>query len=222
MTMATKNGSGVVRVLVMAAASVRRAGLEAIVGESREFRLVGSAAGTSSLAAQAREFQPDVIVADLEQIDASFVTALSSLEHMLIPAIVLIDGPDVAWIVRALRGGVKAIVPREASAGDILLAIKAAHGGLVTLAPDVVDELARYVHAEESESALVEHEALTPREIEILRMLGSGLTNKEMARLLGISDHTVKFHISSILAKLGVSTRTEAVMQGIRRGFVVV
>ena len=222
MTMATKNGSGVVRVLVMAAASVRRAGLEAIVRESREFRLVGSAAGTSSLAAQAREFQPDVIVADLEQIDASFVTALSSLEHMLLPAIVLIDGPDVAWIVRALRGGVKAIVPREASAGDILLAIKAAHGGLVTLAPDVVDELARYVHAEESESALVEHEALTPREIEVLRMLGSGLTNKEMARLLGISDHTVKFHISSILAKLGVSTRTEAVMQGIRRGFVVV
>ena len=220
--MATKNGSGVVRVLVMAAASVRRAGLEAIVRESREFRLVGSAAGTSSLAAQAREFQPDVIVADLEQIDASFVTALSSLEHMLLPAIVLIDGPDVAWIVRALRGGVKAIVPREASAGDILLAIKAAHGGLVTLAPDVVDELARYVHAEESESAVVAHEALTPREIEILRMLGSGLTNKEMARLLGISDHTVKFHISSILAKLGVSTRTEAVMQGIRRGFVVV
>jgi DNA-binding NarL/FixJ family response regulator len=220
--MATKNGSGVVRVLVMAAASVRRAGLEAIVRESREFRLVGSAAGTSSLAAQAREFQPDVIVADLERSDAFFVAALSSLEHMLLPAIVLIDGPDVAWIVRALRGGVKAIVPREASAGDILLAIKAAHGGLVTLAPDVVDELARYVHAEESESALVEHEALTPREIEVLRMLGSGLTNKEMARLLGISDHTVKFHISSILAKLGVSTRTEAVMQGIRRGFVVV
>jgi DNA-binding NarL/FixJ family response regulator len=220
--MATKNGSGVVRVLAVAGASVRRAGLEAIVRESRGFRLVAAVASTSSLAAQLRGFQPDVILADLERSDASFVAALSSVADALVPAVVLIDEPAVAWTVRAVRAGVKAILPRDSASGDIVSAIKAAHGGLVTLAPDVMDELTRYVHPEESELAVEVEEGLTPREVEVIRMLGSGLTNKEMARRLGISDHTVKFHISSIFAKLGVSSRTEAVTQGIRRGLVVV
>src|SRR5215472_7570023 len=125
--MVTKNGSGVVRVLAVAADSVRRAGLEAIVRESSGFRLVASAAGAASLAAQIREFQPDVILADLERSDASFAAALSSVAGAAVPAVVLIDEPEVAWTVRAVRAGVKAVLPRDTSAGDILAAIKAAY-----------------------------------------------------------------------------------------------
>ena len=220
--MTKKNGSGVVRVLAVAAASVRRAGLEAIVKGADGFRLVGSTANVSSLSAQIREFQPDAVLADLDHASHPFLRTLSSIASHLTPAIVLVDDPDLAWTVRALRSGVRAILPRDASSEEILSAVNAAHSGFMTLTPDLIEELARHVRPETSEPAPEIAEDLTPREIEVLRLLGLGLSNKEMAARLAISDHTVKFHISSILAKLAVSSRTEAVTQGIRMGVIVI
>jgi two-component system, NarL family, response regulator YdfI len=220
--MGKKNGSGAVRVLVVAAASVRRAGLEAIVKDAEGFRLVGAVASLMSLTGQVRELQPDILLADLDRADHSLLAALASEDGPAPASVVLIDAPDLAWSVRALRSGVKAILTRDASSAEILAAIEAAHGGFVTLAPDVAEEFARHVHADEAEPAPEMVQDLTPRELEVLRMLGRGFSNKEMAVRLGISDHTVKFHISSILAKLDVSSRTEAVTQGIRMGVIVI
>jgi DNA-binding NarL/FixJ family response regulator len=103
---------------------------------------------------------------------------------------------------------------------EILAAIQAAYSGLVLLDPEVAQNLTSRIPTPAAHPA-AGLDDLTPREIEVLRMLAEGLGNREMAFRLGISDHTVKFHVSSILDKLGAATRTEAVTMGIRMGIIL-
>jgi len=135
--------------------------------------------------------------------------------------VTLIDASNPSWGAHALRAGIKAILPRDAPPEEIFSAIQAAHAGLVLLDPAVIQDLARHVNVEHPDSAPEAFDELTAREIEILRMLADGLGNKQIASQLGISEHTVKFHISSILDKLGASSRTEAVTSGIRMGLIL-
>jgi DNA-binding NarL/FixJ family response regulator len=138
-----------------------------------------------------------------------------------IAIVALIDDPGVNWTSLALRSGIRGILARESSEKEIVSAIVAANGGLVLLDPDVTRELASRTRATGGETSPDNFEELTAREIEVLRLMAEGFGNKEIASRLGISDHTVKFHISSILAKLGASSRTEAVTQGIRMGLIL-
>jgi len=119
-----------------------------------------------------------------------------------------------------LRSGVRAILSRESAADDVLSAIYAAYDGLVLLSTATADSLAGVFGDQLAEVDDELSEEITSRETEVLRMLAEGLVNKDIAARLGISEHTVKFHISSILDKLGASTRTEAVTLGIRRGLI--
>ena len=132
----------------------------------------------------------------------------------------LIDDPDSLWTAQALRSGVKAILSRDAGIEEILPAILAAFAGLVLLDPEVAQNLVQGVRGPATPME-PPHEDLTPREIEVLAMLAEGLGNKQIADRLGVSDHTIKFHISSILDKLGASTRTEAVTLGLRMGLIL-
>jgi DNA-binding NarL/FixJ family response regulator len=93
---------------------------------------------------------------------------------------------------------------------------------MVLLDPEIAKDLLAGNRQSGADPTLETVEELTPREIEVLRMMAEGLGNKEIAARLGISDHTVKFHISSILAKTGASTRTEAVTLGIRMGLILI
>jgi len=136
--------------------------------------------------------------------------------------VVLVDEPAPDWTSRALRSGVRGVLPRDASANDLYSALEAAHRGLLLLDPELAPELfPSQTNSHSVENAPDLMEELTPREVEVLRMMAEGLGNKEIAARLSISDHTVKFHISSILAKFGAATRTEAVTIGIRRGLVL-
>ena len=216
-----KDGGGITRVLVAATSAVRRGGLEALVRGNRSLRLSGSVPGTAALAARAREAQPDVVLADIATGDRQFIATIGSLAEEDIPVVVLIDDPEPGWAASALRAGVRAIIPRESPGEEILTAIRTAVSGLVLLEAGTAQELAKYAPSGNSEDALEHLEELSPREVEVLRWMAEGLGNKEIATRLGISDHTVKFHISSILAKLGVGSRTEAVTQGIRMGLVL-
>jgi two-component system, NarL family, response regulator YdfI len=218
--MSTKNGSGTIRVLVAAASAVRRAGLEALVKSVPRLKLVGSAPLISGVSAQARALQPDVIVADLDRADPQFIPTISGGAGMAV--VTLIDSPNPSWTAHAVRAGVKAILPRDAPPEEMFSAIQAAYAGLVLMDPAVVQDLARHARFERADSPPEAFDELTAREIEILRMLAQGLGNKQIAAQLGISEHTVKFHISSILDKLGVSSRTEAVTSGIRTGLILI
>jgi two-component system, NarL family, response regulator YdfI len=138
------------------------------------------------------------------------------------PAVVLLaDDPQAAWTAQARRAGVRAVLSREAGAAEIAAAIHAVAAGLVALHPDVV-EPARVSAGAPAPASAATGQPLTPREVEILGMMAEGLGNKIIAARLGISDHTVKFHLASIFAKLGAGSRTEAVTLGIRRGFIVI
>ncbi len=219
--MLKKNGRGVIRVLVAATSTVRRGGLEAIVRGNSVFKLVGSAPGLVGLAERVRDIQPDVVLIDLPQADTQFVSIAASLEQGDAAVVALIDGPNANWISRILRAGVRALLARESSAGEIHSAIQAASSGMVLLDPEIARDLVARSRPDSSENTLETVEELTAREIEVLRMMAEGLGNKEIASRLGISDHTVKFHISSILAKVGASSRTEAVTLGIRMGLIL-
>jgi NarL family two-component system response regulator YdfI len=221
--MTKRNGGSVIRVLLAAASSVRRAGLETLVKKAPLLRLAGSLQGTLAVAQYAVQLHPDVVLVDLENEDGrSGSTAFPALPRVpsSFPVVVLIDEPPVDWTAHALRSGVKAILPRDSGIDEILAAIQAAHAGFVLLDPELTQNLASRIPLPAARSAAALDD-LTPREIEVLRMLAEGLGNREMAARLGISAHTAKFHISSILDKLGASTRTEAVTMGIRMGIIL-
>lgn len=128
------------------------------------------------------------------------------------PAVLLSDEPLTS---RVLRLGVYAILPREAAAEQIIAALYAASAGLIA----VPAESSSLIVPAAAESLI---ESLTPREMETLEMLAEGLSNKQIAARLRISEHTAKFHVNSILGKLDAATRTEAVMRGIRTGLLKV
>ena len=199
--------------LLVAASAVRRAGLEASLKAAPSVKVVGSLHNLHVVEQYAAQLQPDLILLDL---DAETPTHPSTS----LAVVALIDEPSADWVARALRSGVKAILPRDSGIDEILAAIQAAHAGLVLLDPDVTQNLASRIPAPTARP-IAALDDLTPREIEVLRMLGEGLGNREMAARLGISDHTVKFHISSILDKFGAATRTEAVTMGIRMGIIL-
>ena len=218
--MTKRNGGSVIRVLLAAASTVRRAGLETLVKNAPPLKLVGSFRGILTIRQHAEQLQPDVVLIDFESEDRSAnFPALPEIPNSF-PVVALIDEPSADWAANALRSGVKAILPRDADLNEILPAIQAAHSGLVLLDPDVTQNLASRIPTRRARPAHALDD-LTPREIEVLRMLADGLGNREMASRLGISEHTVKFHVSSILDKLGASTRTEAATLGMRMGLIL-
>ncbi len=209
------------RVLVAAASVVVRAGLEALVTASPALTVVGSS-GIATLAQQVENLQPDVVLLELPFDDepASEKLFASSPEALEPAIVVLIDDLNSPWIGETLRSGVRAILPQEATAEEIVAAVKAAAAGLVVLHPDLLDVI---IPAPSLPRALptTPNQALTPREIEVLGMLAEGLGNKAIARRLSISEHTVKFHVGSLFAKLNASSRTEAVTLGARQGLIM-
>lgn len=219
-----KTGGGQrIRVLVSANSAVSRAGLESIIRNSELLRLSGSLANASLLISQIRELQPDVILVELNSDDPEFIEhslALGSIGSP-ISIVALVDHPQARWIARALRCGVKAILHRNASSAEILWAVQAANSGLFLLDQEATQQLISRFGSESRSEPAEFLEELTEREIEVLHKLAEGLGNKQIATSLAISEHTVKFHISSILDKLGASSRTEAVTIGIRMGLVL-
>jgi DNA-binding NarL/FixJ family response regulator len=212
--MSKRNGGGAIKIAVVATSAVRRARLESIVRHHAEFHLAGSFGAVASLASSART-ELDVIVIDSDSIHDLLRQPTSGAAIVL-----LTEVSDARSTARLLRSGVRAILSRESGSDDLLSAIYAAWDGLVLLSTPIAESLAAVYGDQPLEVEDELSEEITSRETEVLRMLAEGLVNKDIAARLGISEHTVKFHISSILDKLGASTRTEAVTLGIRRGLI--
>lgn len=205
------------RIMVVAAASARRSELAGAISRA----LHGKVHLSSHAEVSSERFSAagsEILVADVDTPDAA-AAVISFLETA--PAgtgvIALSDDPDPAWVRSALGAAVNAILARDAGAEDLLLAIHAAEAGLILLHPTSARGLAGEGLPTPANGMI---EELTRRECQVLRLVSAGLGNKEIADRLSISEHTVKFHISSILGKLNVATRTEAVSLGIRRGII--
>jgi two-component system, NarL family, response regulator YdfI len=212
----------VTRVLVAAASAVVRAGLEAVVGSSPTLEVVGTVAATSALPEYVEALQPDVVLVELDRGVDGREPGLPAVSPAAgAPALVILtDDPESLGLADALRLGARAVLPRESQAEEIIAAVEAVAAGLLVFRPDMAESLLPLLSTNRA-AAPAQGEALTPREVEVLGMLAEGAGNKLIARRLGISEHTVKFHVGSILAKLRASSRTEAVTIGVRQGLIL-
>ncbi|MBW4449462.1 MAG: response regulator transcription factor [Spirirestis rafaelensis WJT71-NPBG6] len=211
-----------IRVMVVAASPVVRAGLSAVLTSNPKLTVVGSASDLDALLREV-QLQPDVVLLDLSgnlQQSVWEKLLLMQEEQYSSPIIVIADELDSINLEVALRSGVRGILPDTSTESEIMAAVEAIAFNLIVLHPDAV-ELLPLKESMREKVTLTPIQTLTPREIEVLEMLGSGLGNKAIAKRLHISDHTVKFHVSSIFGKLGVSSRTEAVTVGVRLGLIM-
>jgi DNA-binding NarL/FixJ family response regulator len=194
----------VIRVLIAAPSTVARAGLEALLASSPGMELAGVYPDLVVL----ESLRPDVVLSTVPPADPT-------------PPLVLLSGESQPlWTPELARLGVRAVLPRDASAAEIVAAVEAAAAGFAAIDPRELEALLASA-APLAAAADTEPAVLTAREIEVLAMLAEGAANKVIAWKLGISEHTVKFHVASILAKLGASSRTEAVTMGLRRGMIL-
>lgn len=211
-----------IRVMVVAVSPVVRAGLSAVLTSNPKLTVVGSVSDLDALLREV-QLQPQVVLLDLSSNLQQSVwekLLLMQQEQYSLPIIVIADELDSINLEVALRSGVRGILPDTSTESEIIAAVEAIAFNLIVLHPDAVELLPLKESMREKE-ALTPMQTLTPREIEVLEMLGSGLGNKAIAKRLHISDHTVKFHVSSIFGKLGVSSRTEAVTVGVRLGLIM-
>jgi NarL family two-component system response regulator YdfI len=200
----------VIKLAIAAESAVVRAGLETLVASHPGIELAGAFPDLNALEA----LRPDVVLAAFP------------LDEFTPPG----DGPAAAtvlltserhpvWTPEAFRLGVRALLSRDASAAEILAAVEAAASGMAVVDPRELETLV--ASAAPAQTSAPEAHSLTARELEVLAMMAEGAANKAIAWKLGISDHTVKFHVASILGKLHAASRTEAVTIGVRKGLIL-
>jgi DNA-binding NarL/FixJ family response regulator len=199
-------------VLVVAGSELVAARLEAVLRSQTGLRVTVS--GPAELARRLDEHAAVVVLALPPDTAARALEVLHGVPSVE-GVVILSADPAAAWTPQARRGGVRAVLRDDATADELAGAIAAVRAGLVALHPDALKGSAEARAAEPHGGT-----ALTPREREILEMMAEGMSNRTIAARLGISSQTVKFHVASILAKLGAASRTEAVTFGVRHGLI--
>ncbi len=207
-----------IRVLIADDHSVVRQGLRFFLEDEPEIEIVGQAADGAEALRLARELKPDIVLMDLLMPVMDGIAATAAIRRELpdTEVIALTSVLEDAAVIDAVQAGAIGYLLKTTEADELIRAIKAAAGGQVELSPEAAARLVREVRVPDSP------EALTEREAEVLRLIAAGHSNKEIARDLKITEGTVKTHVSKILAKLNVPSRTQAALYAIRVGLVSV
>lgn len=213
----------VIRILVADDHPVVRDGLVAILSTQPDFEVVGEAETGTQVIQQITALQPDLLLLDLEMPELDGVETLEQLREMdsQVRAIVFTAFDTDERILRAVQAGAQGYLLKGVPRDELFNAVRIVYNGGSLLQPVVASKLLRQV-SHQGQNNLTEPpvESLTPREMEVLRLLGQGLQNKEIGAELVISERTVKFHVSSIMGKLGAGNRTEAVSIAAQRGLI--
>src|ERR687895_647353 len=207
-----------VKILITDDHGVVRQGLRMFLSLDPEFEVVGEAENGEEAVAMARELKPDVVLMDLLMpvMDGIEATGAIRREVPETEVIALTSVLEDASVMGAVRAGAIGYLLKDTEADALRRAIKAAADGQVQLAPEAAARLMREVRAPENP------ENLTERETEVLKLVARGSANKQIASDLFVSEKTVKAHVSSILMKLGVQSRTQAALHAVRTGLVSV
>jgi DNA-binding NarL/FixJ family response regulator len=205
-----------IRILIADDHAVVRQGLRMFLGLDPDLEVIGEAVDGAEAVRLAHELRPDVVLMDLLMPAMDGIAATAAIRGELpdIEVIALTSVLEDASVVGAVRAGAIGYLLKDTQSDELRRAIKAAASGQVQLAPQAAARLMREVRAPESP------EALTERETAVLRLLAVGKANKEIARELSVGEQTVKSHVSNILAKLGVQSRTQAALHAARIGLV--
>jgi two-component system, NarL family, response regulator LiaR len=195
---------------------VVRQGLRMFLSLDPEFEVVGEAENGREALAMARELQPDVVLMDLLMPVMDGISATEAIRKELpeVEVVALTSVLEDASVTGAVRAGAIGYLLKDTDSDELSRAIKAAAEGRVHLAPEAAARLMREVRAPENP------EALTDREAEVLKLVARGKANKQIAGALYVSEKTVKAHVSAILMKLGVQSRTQAALYAVRAGLV--
>lgn len=207
-----------IRILLVDDHPIVRDGLLAILGTQSDFEVVGEAGDGIQALSRAKALQPDVILLDLEMPELDGVETLRRLgEDGVKSRVIVFTAFDTdERILAAVQAGANGYLLKGVPRQELFKAIRIVHAGGSLLQPVVASKLMRQVRQEPTEP----EESLTPRELEVLRLLALGLQNKEIAAKLIITERTVKFHVSAILGKFDAGNRTEAVAIAAQRGLV--
>lgn len=205
-----------IRILITDDHGVVRQGLKMFLSLNPDIEVVGEAQNGREAVAMAQELEPDVVLMDLLMpvMDGIEATRIIRMELPGVEVVALTSVLEDASVTGAVRAGAIGYLLKNTEADELHRAIKAAAEGRVQLAPEAAARLMREVRAPESS------EALTDRETEVLKLLAHGNANKQIANVLYVEEKTVKTHVSSILRKLGVRSRTQAALHAVRTGLV--
>jgi DNA-binding NarL/FixJ family response regulator len=210
---------GMIRVAIVAPSLAVRAGLRSLLDAGDAIQVIEEAAAVEDLASLPSETGVLVLAAGRVE-GAELAQALSPAQGAGV-LILFEDEPVGTQVLSWLRGRAWGLLPFDSSAEELQAAIRAIHEGLFVGAPVLLEPLLGRLLRADDVPADTQVEALTGREAEVLQLLAQGLANKQIAASLGISEHTVKFHVSAVYAKLGATSRTEAVRMGVRKGLIV-
>lgn len=201
-----------IRVLTVDDHPLLREGITALVNAESDMKLVAEAADGLEAVAQFRVHRPDVTLMDIQMPGLNGVEAISQIRSEFPGAriIVLTTYSGDAQVVAALRAGARAFILKGQVHRELLETIRAVNAGQKRIPPEIAAELAQHVADDE----------LTPREIDVLRLIATGNANKQIADQLSIGEATVKSHVTNILSKLGANDRAHAVTIGLKRGII--
>ncbi|HMS58673.1 MAG TPA: response regulator transcription factor [Tepidiformaceae bacterium] len=206
-----------IRILLADDHSVVRQGLKMFLALDDELDVIGEAENGAEALKMAHELQPDVVLMDLLMPVMDGITAIGHIRRELpdVEVIALTSVLEDASVVGAVRAGAIGYLLKDTEADALRKAIRAASQGQVQLSPQAAARLMREMRQPEQQP-----EPLTERETDVLKLLAVGRANKEIARDLMIGEKTVKTHVSNILGKLGVQSRTQAALHAVRAGLV--
>jgi len=201
-----------IRVLAVDDHALLRDGIATLIGNQSDMELVAEASNGREAIELFRQHHPDVTLMDLQMPEMGGIDALSAIRGEFPEAriIVLTTYAGDVQVFRALKAGARALLLKGLLRKELLDTIRAVHAGQKRLPPEIAAEIAE--HATD--------DALTPREIEVLRLIAGGNANKEIAAQLSLTEETVKGHVKNILAKLDANDRTHAVTIGLKRGII--
>jgi DNA-binding NarL/FixJ family response regulator len=208
-----------IRVMIVDDHSVVRKGIEMLLSTEPSIKIVGEAASGQEAIARAKDLKPDVIVMDLVMPEGGGTTAIAAIKRRMpnTRILVLTTFGDEASVTAAMQAGADGYLLKDAGGEALLNSIRAVRRGDVPLDPHVARHLVRGTATGRDTPGGVR---LTRREMDVLRLVAGGLSNRQVAKDLGLSAGTVKVHVSNILGKLNVSTRTEAAVWAVRTGLV--
>ncbi len=218
---------GPIKVLLADDHVVVRAGTRQLIERSPDITVVGEASDGAEAIQLAADLQPDVVVMDVRMPGVSGVEATRQIKEKYpdMAVLVLTAHDDDEYVFALLQAGANGYLLKTAEADELVKAIRTVNSGQLALAPMVAGKVvSQFTSGNTLPEVLsnIQHDygGLTEREMDILRLVGKGLTNKEIGRSLYISDRTVQAHLSNIFSKLNVSSRTEAVMHAVRQGWI--
>jgi DNA-binding NarL/FixJ family response regulator len=205
-----------IRVLIADDHPVVRQGLQVLLSVTDDIEVAGEASDGGQAVAMAAELDPDVILLDLKLPVMDGIAVLRELRDSGsgVRALVLTSAPDRTLVSLAVQAGAAGFLYKDVDPDALVRAIRSVHDGHTLLAPDAAGSLLRSGAAAPAVQGIG---ALTAREREVLTQIADGRSNREIARLLRVSEKTVKTHVSSVLAKLGVADRTQAALLAVRQ-----